>query len=107
MKVTLTFVPPGGGEADHGIDVDLPALPRPGDYMSGLLTGIDGQSDFVVLRVRWYVKADGLKWKNPTWEGIAVECEYAHSSRSSKEHERAMKANKSDKPFQEFEESGF
>jgi hypothetical protein len=34
IKVQFAFVPPGGGETDYTAEFDLPAVPRPGDYVS-------------------------------------------------------------------------
>jgi hypothetical protein len=34
MKVRPVFVPPGGGEADYMLDLELPGVPQPGDYVS-------------------------------------------------------------------------
>ena len=33
MKVTLVFVPPGGGETDYQLSFDLPGIPVKGDYI--------------------------------------------------------------------------
>ncbi len=42
MKMSLAFVPPGGGEADYGLDFDLPGIPQPGDYISITREGEEG-----------------------------------------------------------------
>lgn len=106
MKVTLTCVPPGGGEADGYWDVDLPELPRVGDYLIVFQAGESGQSDFVVRRVKWYVKTD-TKSENPKWDGITVEVEFALSERSSENHKRAVRANQGGEPTKNLEISGF
>ena len=106
MKVTLTLVPPGGGEADGYYDVDLPEIPRIGDYLIVFLEGVDGQSDFLVRRVKWYVKSTE-KGGNATWDGVTVECEFALSERSSELHKKRVHANPGDEPPKDLEVSGF
>jgi hypothetical protein len=34
IKVSLVFVPPGGGEAEYGLDFEMLSVPRLGDYVS-------------------------------------------------------------------------
>ena len=54
MKVTLVFVPPGGGETDYSLDFDLPAVPRTGDYICIRRPGGEvGQEEFIVRRSWW------------------------------------------------------
>jgi hypothetical protein len=107
VPVTLTFVPPGGGEADYGIDVELPAVPRAGDFLCVYLEGRGDRSDFVVLRVWWNLKAKNTKLEGARHDGITVECEYALSSRSSDEHVRAAKANIESDPLKMLPDSGY
>ena len=48
MNVTLTFVPPGGGESDYSLNFDLPGIPRPGDYIRVRRPKQTGSEDFIV-----------------------------------------------------------
>jgi hypothetical protein len=57
MKMTLVFVPAGGGEADYQLDFDLPSVPQPGDYVSIRRPDAQGTVDFIVRRTWW---ASGL-----------------------------------------------
>ena len=53
MLVNLSFVPPGGGEVDYELPMDMPALPSKGDYIVITRTGETGSEDFVVKRIWW------------------------------------------------------
>ena len=52
MKVSLLFVPPGGGETDYQLEFELPAPPQPGDYISVRREDTKdlGTEDFIVRR---------------------------------------------------------
>ncbi len=98
MKVTLTFVPPGGGEADYGLGFDLPGVPQPGDYISILRegAGAPGSEDFIVRRTWWNLKtpetrafAESGQEKYGETTGITVECEFARGPYSSDAHKRS------------------
>ena len=101
FKVTLVFVPPGGGEADYSLEMMVPALPREGDYITVLRSGapaIDddhiGSEDFIVRRVWWnFDYPDDGKMSHTAGEGpvgtvtqIGIECEFAIGAYSSKAH---------------------
>lgn len=121
IRVRLSFVPPGGGEADYGLTMDMPALPRAGDYISVLRDNISndrpdyhGSEDFVVRRVWWLCKYpdDGSghheAGKEPV--GIAeanIECEFAIGPYSSKAHKRNAGTGKARAPAQEFENTNY
>lgn len=105
IRVNLTFVPPGGGEIDYGLTMDMPALPREGDYISvtrerpkGATVDDDrlGSENFIVRRVWWFCKFpdDGKSshtvGKEPIGTAEAnVECEFAIGPYSSPAHKRA------------------
>lgn len=121
VRVRLTFVPPGGGEVDYGLTMDMPALPRAGDYISvmregGKDRGPDylGSEDFIVRRVWWSCRYpdDGLNSHTVGSEpvGVAeacVECEFAIGAYSSVAHKRAASTGKARSELQEFEPTNY
>lgn len=96
MKVRLTVVPPGGGEADYSHFIDMPAVPSAGDYIGAIVPGETGGRSFVVKRVWWTVKAaegdemyfEAGKEKYGETTEIAVECYPASGLYDSDEHKR-------------------
>ena len=103
FQVTLVVVPPGGGEAEYSLQMEVPALPREGDYVTvmrkreGPVAGRDiGTEDFIVRRVWWAFDFpdDGRLWEYSdertvgTLNGIGVECEMAKGPYSSEAHIR-------------------
>lgn len=102
IRVNLTFVPPGGGEVDYSLTMDMPALPRAGDYISVMREGTAnkeqeqvGCEDFIVRRVWWFCKYpdDGKLshevGKEPVGKAeVNVECEFAIGPYSSEAHKR-------------------
>lgn len=118
VRVNLSFVPPGGGETDYSLPMDLPALPRAGDYISVNRTKkIDkpdhqGSEDFIVRRVWWSCEypEDGTGYyeagKAPVGTGeIWVECEFAIGPYSSEAHKRGAGTAKARAPVQSFDDS--
>ena len=98
MRVNLTFVPPGGGEADYSLEFDMPVLPRAGDNISISRPNQTGTEDFIVRRVWWQLSHpstglydDGDK-PRPMGKADAVwvECEFAESGWSSEAHKKAV-----------------
>jgi hypothetical protein len=104
FQVTLVVVPPGGGEAEYSLQMEVPALPREGDYVTvmrrreGPVAGCDiGTEDFIVRRVWWAFDFpdDGRLFEYSddrtvgTLSGIGVECEPARGHYSSDSHLRA------------------
>ncbi len=87
MQVRLCFVPMGGGEVDHVIDVEMPQIPRSGDYLLISREGEIGNRDYVVKRTWWNLRT--TQDEKTTFEGINVECEYAKGAMSSSEHLRS------------------
>ena len=53
MKVHLSFVPPGGGETDYSLIIEMPTVPQTGDYISITRPGQQGAEDFIVKRTWW------------------------------------------------------
>lgn len=82
MKVNLCFVPPGGGEVDHALTVEMPMIPRQGDYIS---IGLPLQN-FIVKRTWWNIKHD--ENTNSYITEFSVECEYALHEWSGEDHKR-------------------
>ena len=114
MKVTLTFVPPGGGEADYHLDFELPALPAPGDYISFTRPDEEGSHDFIVRRSWWTLHhpTNGLSTmaSGPRVSGsltiAMVECEFALAPFSSASHKSSCEMYKGcGKPLKIFDES--
>lgn len=104
FQVTLVIVPPGGGEAEYSLQMEVPALPREGDYVTvmrqreGPVAGRDiGTEDFIVRRVWWAFDYpdDGRLFEYSdertvgTLNGIGVECEPARGHYSSDAHLKA------------------
>jgi len=48
MKYKVVVVPPGGGEADHQVEVESPSVPQQGDYIC--LDRIDESVGFFKVR---------------------------------------------------------
>ena len=109
VRVRLTFVPPGGGEVDYGLTMEMPSLPREGDYISVMRKKADGTAldgdhagteDFIVRRVWWFCEFtdDGQlsheAGKEPvgTCQEPNIECEFAIGPYSSVAHKRAAGA---------------
>ncbi len=103
MKVTIAIVPPGGGETDYGFNLELSAVPSPGDYI--VVRTADGRSSDFIVRRRWFfLERQGSQELGFTESGITVEAEFALSQHSSEEHRRACDAYKGrGKPLQEFQ----
>ena len=121
IRVRLTFVPPGGGEVDYGLTMDMPALPREGDYISVVRNPFPadkpdyhGSEDFIVRRVWWHCSyPDDGKFsheagKEPVGKAeVNVECEFALGAFSSTAHRRAAGTGKARSPAQEFEDTNY
>jgi len=91
MEMRLTFVPPGGGEADYEISVDLPAVPQPGDYIKIWRKDMPDQKgsfDFIARRTWWDIKVEE---NGQTAGEFLVECEYALSGMSAPGHVETCK----------------
>ncbi len=90
MKFNLSFVPPGGGEQDYMLRVDLPTIPSTGDLITVMREEGKGTEDFIVNRTWYQLKAD-KEGENTTVTGIWVECEFALSEFSSESHKECCK----------------
>lgn len=104
MKVTLLFVPPGGGENDYSLDFELPGVPQPGDYISITRPDTQGTADFIVRRVWWHLHYPSSALYKPTGDtthgtarDVMVECEFAIGAYSSPGHLRSCEAYKARK----------
>ena len=120
FEIRLTFVPPGGGEVDYGLRMNVPAVPRAGDYISVRRERTDdsdedyrGTEDFIVRRVWWSFTYpdDGRAYheagKDPVGScTINVECEFAIGPYSSPAHKRGAGSN-ARYPAKEFEETNY
>jgi len=93
MKARLCFVPPDGGEIDYSYDVELPALPSRGDYIS--IKKLDGDhpgtEDFVVRRIWWQIEPGG----HESIVEVMIECEFALGHYSTEDHKRGCEMYKS------------
>jgi hypothetical protein len=119
FKIRLSFVPPGGGEADYNLLVSLPALPREGDYISVRRDPMPedrdylGTEDFIVRRIWWNIvyPNDGdtshAIEAEPVGEAeIWAECEFAIGPFSSVAHKRGAEG-KAKHPAKHFEASNY
>ena len=99
MRVTLVFVPPGGGEADHQMPFELPSIPQVGDYIAIMLEGKPeeaelGYETFIVRRTIWELKypKTGSSIVQAGEHGVPgtiwVECEFARSGMMSESHKK-------------------
>lgn len=118
MRVTLAFVPPGGGETDYSLDFDMPALPRAGDYISINRPGNNpkaraGMLHFMMRRVHWFLKHSpydpsaslGNQEVGTTSDAI-IECEFARGPTPSEEHDRSCDMYEArGKPIQRFDDT--
>lgn len=93
MKVTLTFVPPNGGEQDYQLSFELPSIPQQGDYISITRPDSEGTFDFIVRRTWWHLEypENALygSSSNPVHGAvgsIVVECEFAKGGFSNQDH---------------------
>lgn len=121
IRVRLTFVPPGGGEVDYGLTMDMPALPRAGDYISVLRDPLPadkpdylGSEDFLVRRVWWSCKyPDDGRMSHPAGKEpvgtceVNVECEFAVGAFSSAAHRRGAGTAKARSEIHEFENTNY
>lgn len=105
MKVRFCFVPPGGGEQDFGMEVELPAVPRIGDYIV-IERELKGDSlgtneGFIVRRNWWKINESGLR-------ELVVEAEFAEASFATEDHQASLKmyANRGHVP-QQMDWSGY
>lgn len=93
MKIYLTFVPPGGGETNYEIEVDLPAIPQAGDYITiWRHLGSEeqqGTEDFIVRRTWWMLDHGKAQGEPTTTRKIFVEAEFAIGQYSSSAHKRS------------------
>ena len=100
MKMTLVFVPQGGGEADYSLEFDLPGVPQHGDYISVRRPETQGTADFIVRRTWWGLSHPETRVSSPGTEaplygkaeGLMVECEYAIGPHSSDSHKTMYEA---------------
>lgn len=118
LKVHLSFVPPGGGESDYSLAMNMPALPRAGDYISVQRPPFQGKEehvglqDFIVRRVWWSCEYpdDGSGTHTAENQPVGsceawIECEFAIGPMSSEAHKRAAHTGKARSPVQAFEAS--
>lgn len=104
MKVNLSFVPPGG-ETDYSLPIEMPEIPRAGDYLSITRPGQSGTENFIVKRTWWNLEFDESKSVGSTSE-VWVECEFALSPFSSDNHKRACEMYRNRKgSVEEFDNS--
>jgi hypothetical protein len=94
MKMELNFVPPGGGETDYTMDVDLPSVPQPGDYITVRDLDPDampsgGTRDFIVRRTWWHIQIRTGDDAIGRAAAIVLECEFARGLHSSEDHKRS------------------
>ncbi len=92
MKVHLSFVPPGGGETDYTLLMEMPEIPKAGDYISVFRPEEQGTSDFIVKRAWWNMEFNEGAESGST-KSIWVECEFAlKRGVSSESHKRCCES---------------
>ena len=96
MKVNLAFVPPGGGETDYSLAIDIPEIPHAGDYISISRPNQGNTENFIVKRTWWSLEFDDSKELGTTKE-IWIECEFALGLSSSENHKSACESYKGKK----------
>jgi hypothetical protein len=77
MNVALQVVPPGGGEADFSLDLDMPEVPKVGEYVMITVEG-EGVGIFRVLYVTHKVRTDPEGeggFRNVRFDGVWVQIE--------------------------------
>ncbi len=114
MRVNLVIVPPGGGEADYSMDFDLPAVPRPGDYIGVSRPDSGGVESFIVRRTWWLMNfplAENSTSSAPAIgkvEKLCVECEFARGIHDSPSHKKACDTfEHRGKPIKEFDSTAY
>src|SRR3954469_5724050 len=92
MKVDINIVPPGGGETDYTITVEMPSVPAKGDYL--LLRGRQEQEedDFglrghIVRRTWWFLETID---NNTRLADVVLEVEVAEGSLDSRNHKKQL-----------------
>jgi len=92
MRVNLAFVPPGGGETDYSLSIELPEMPHAGDYVSVFRQGSTGTEDFIVKRTWWGVSSeDGDAEPISKLKEVWIECEFALGHTPSESHKSVCK----------------
>jgi hypothetical protein len=100
----FAFVPPGGGEANYSIDVEIPGMPSIGDYVKVTHPDEGGTRDFIVRRLHWgFIQDDG----KAAFDRLTVECEYSQSYTSSERHKKMCKVWDDAGTLQKFDDSAF
>ncbi len=107
VKVKLVFVPPGVGEIESTLPIELQELPRVGDYVSlrreaeDLAAEYKCTSDFIVRKVVWNVNCSDVDTSASARcrqigesDYIWNECEFAEGPTSSGRHRRACEMSK-------------
>ena len=92
MKVFISVVPPGGGETLQSVDVDLEAMPQPGDYISIGNSAGGGTEDFIVRRCCWNLYRTSEDASITQLEQAVVYAEMAYGPFSSESHKAAIQA---------------
>mgnify|MGYP001159261070 FL=1 len=87
MKAVLSFVPPGGGEQDFMLEIELPGVPRVGDYIVIETDREDDSEGFYqgfIVRRNWWRIRDGALHR------LVVEAEFAKTSWPTKAHTASL-----------------
>jgi hypothetical protein len=82
MRVQLVFVPHGDTEVDWEVEVELEAVPQPGDYITLQKEEELETADFIVKHTNWHFRDA----KKPSLLGVTVVCEYVVGSNPRKTH---------------------
>lgn len=109
MIANIVGVPPGGGEAEIQIQVEIPTLPPEGTYLSVKELDSSGTQDFICRRVRMVF---GLNSTESTTvdrcDEIVIEAEIALSPLSSSKHrDLCERLKRKECAIQTFEDSAY
>lgn len=116
MKARLTFVPPGGGEADYSLDFELNGVPSAGDAIciSRKDQQKPGYETFIVRRTWWFLEYPDSKPVHMgsdapvgKTESLMVECEFARGPYMVEEHARALQSYESRGKVQAFDDTAY
>ena len=87
MKVEINVVPPGGGETDYTMIVEMSVIPANGDYV--LLRENGGHRSHIVRRAWWYLESDEHDG-NKKLADVVLEVELAESGMDSAAHKEHL-----------------
>jgi len=108
MKVFISVLPPGGGEAVQSVEVELDAVPQTGDYISVAGPEGGGTEDFIVRRSWWNLYRTTEDRTTAELQQALVIAEMAYGPFSSESHKTALQGFEAEgKKVEAFESSAY